>query len=276
MGLEPSSVQRDRMLSFGKTKLTLVQFLVGKDPDAVKSYLVQSNQAVIQEGGQREHQLKIDQVIARGELPYHHLTVDSFPSSQALLLAHENSREIRNAALQDMYAIYFQTSSRIKSILSKAGFLSPTLTRWLSSGEIKAIPDQPGQLDPEVDPELDEIRKFASRDGQQPFYMMNLNLFFPSSRNRVTGKTAYQRYSRRIIPYLVSVGGYPEIYAEILGTYLGDQRAALFNRWDDFALVSYPSRTSFLRLMTNTPQSAADIRRAGLKKAVLMACLDLP
>ncbi len=71
----------------------------------------------------------------------------------------------------------------------------------------------------------------------------------------------------QIAPYLISVGGYPDIYGKILSTYIGDQKSSLSNNWHDFALVYYPSRTSFLRLMTNTPQGAAEIRREGLKKA---------
>jgi len=52
--------------------------------------------------------------------------------------------------------------------------------------------------------------------------------------------------------------------------YIGDQNDPLYIKWHDFALVYYPSRGSFLRLMTNTPRGAAEIRRAGLKKVVLM------
>jgi hypothetical protein len=74
------------------------------------------------------------------------------------------------------------------------------------------------------------------------------------------------------MPRLISVGGYPDIYGKILSTYIGDQKSALSNNWHDFALVYYPSRGSFLRLVTNTPHGAAEIRREGLKKVVLMSC----
>ena len=274
MALEPTSVQRDRMLSFGKTKLTLVQFLVSKDPVGAIEHLNKSSQAVFQEGGQRQYQLRIDQVLAGGNLPYQYLTVDSFPSSQALLLAHENTRSIRGSALTEIYGIYFRTTSRAKKIMKGMGVLSPTLSRWLGTQQIRNIPDQPEQLDPETDPALYAVQDFAARDPETPFYMMNLNRFSSPSRTRVAGKSAYQRYSARILPYLISVGGSPDIYASILGTYIGDQNSNLHNRWDDFALVYYPSRNSFLRLLTNTPKKAAEIRRAGLEKVVLMSCIS--
>ena len=77
------------------------------------------------------------------------------------------------------------------------------------------------------------------------------------------------------MPRLISVGGYPDIYGKILSTFIGDQKSAISNNWHDFALVYYPSRNSFLRLMTNTPRGAAEIRREGLTKVVLMPCSKL-
>ena len=100
--------------------------------------------------------------------------------------------------------------------------------------------------------------------------MMNLNQFSPKKKPGESGKSAYILYSLQILPYLISVGGYPDIYGEFLGSFIGDRNDPLFHSWHDFALVYYPSRAAFLRLMSNTPRGAAEIRRVGLKKAVLM------
>ena len=51
MALEPSSIQRDRMLSHGKTKLTLAQFLVPKDESSGRIFISESLRAVMEEGG---------------------------------------------------------------------------------------------------------------------------------------------------------------------------------------------------------------------------------
>jgi hypothetical protein len=275
MALEPSSIQRDRMLAHGKTKLTLVQFLVMKDLKVAQNYLSSTDQAVQNESGVREHQLRIDQVITEGEMPYQYLTVDSFPSSQALLLAHENSREIRQESLSDIYALVVQPNKMVKKVTKGLGFLSSILTRWLGTGEIRGIEqleDNSDRLDPDTDPNPEKVMGFNSEKLTEPFFMMNLNQFSPSPRRGEGGRSAYNQYSARIIPRLISVGGYPDIYGKILGTYIGDQKSALSNNWHDFALVYYPSRGSFLRLMTNTPLGAAEIRREGLTKVVLMSC----
>jgi len=276
MALEPSSIQRDKMLAHGKKKLNLVQFLVIKEPGTAQEYLKITRQAVQKEGGSREHQLQIDQVITRGEMPYQFLTVDNFPSSQALLLAHENSREIRLESLNEIYALVVQPNPAVKKTAKGLGFMSSILTRWLGTAEIREIEqieDNYDRLDPETDPDTGKVLEFSSENLDEPFFMMNLNQFSPSPRRGEGGRSAYNQYSARIMPRLISVGGYPDIYGKILNTYVGDQKSALFNNWHDFALVYYPSRTSFLRLMTNTPQGAAEIRREGLKKAMLLVSI---
>ena len=275
MALEPSSIQRDRMLAKGKTKLTLVQFLVMKDLNVAQEYLKITNQAVLTEGGTRDHQLRIDLTITGIEMPYQYLTVDSFPSSLALLLAHENSREIRQESLSEIYALIVQPNTMVKKVTKGLGFLSSILTRWLGTAEIRGIEqleDNSDRLDPDTDPIPEKVMGFSSEKLTEPFFMMNLNQFSPSPRRGEGGRSAYNQYSARIMPRLISVGGYPDIYAKILSTYIGDKKSALSNNWHDFALVYYPSRGSFLRLMTNTPRGAAEIRREGLKKVVLMSC----
>ena len=278
MALEPSSIQRDRMLAKGKTKLTLVQFLVMKDLKAAQEYLRITNQLVLAEGGTREHQLRIDQLLTGGEMPYQYLTADSFPSSLALLLAHENSREIRQESLSDIYALIVQPNTLVKKVTKGLSFLSSILTKWLGTDEISEITqivENSDSLDPETDPDAEKVMRFSSEKLTEPFFMMNLNQFSPSPRRGEGGRSAYNQYSARIIPRLISVGGYPDIYGKILSTYIGDQKSTLSNNWHDFVLVYYPSRDSFLRLMTNTPRGAAEIRREGLEKVVLMPCSKL-
>jgi len=272
MAIEPTSVQRDRMLAQGKTKLTLVQFLVEKDSSTIGDYLTQTQRATEAEGGTRDHQHKIDQLLTGGDMPYQYLTVDSYRSSQVLLQAHEKTREIRTAALKDIYGIIVKPNLVIRKVVKGLGFLAPHLTRLLGTSEVKNIRVFSDQLDPETDPDPGAVREFAAGDMDPPLYMMNLNQFTPQDKRRSSGKGAYNQYSTLITPYLVSVGGYPDIYGNILSTYIGDQKSRLSNSWHDFALVYYPSRTSFLRLMTNTPRVAANYRRASLKRAILMPC----
>lgn len=269
MALEPTSVQRDRMLKQGKTKLILAQFLEFKDPATAHAYFSKTHKSLLAENGSRGHYLIIDQVITSGNFPYHYLVVDSFPSSQSLLMAHERSREIRQDALTSCYALLVQPNPWLPRITQWLGFLEVSLRGLLNTAETRSFTESSEDLNPDTDPDLEKIREFKSRDPDQPFYMMNLNRYFPK------GKNSYNQYSAWIMPYLLSVGGYPDVYGKVLGSYIGDKNDSLFIGWHDFALVYYPSRLSFLRLMTNTPRGAAKIRREGLRKVVLMASSNL-
>ncbi|MEE8356831.1 MAG: hypothetical protein V3R33_05935 [Anaerolineales bacterium] len=275
MAIEPTSVQRNRMLAQGKSKLTLVQFLFEKDSSPIEDYLGQTQDATLAEGGSRDHQLKIDQLLSGGEMPYHYLIVDSYPSSQALLQAHEQTREIRQDSINEIYGLIVRPNPAIKRIAKGLGFLSSLLTKLLFTSEIKEInniQDLSDRFGPDTDPDAWKVSEFNTGKLDDPFYMMNLNQFSPPPKRGVGGKAAYNQYSSRVTPYLISVGGYPDIYGKILSTYIGDQKSQLSNGWHDFALVYYPSRISFLRLMTNIPGGAAEIRRADLKRVVLIPC----
>jgi len=266
MALEPSSIQRDQMLTYGKTKLTQVHFLVPKNERSGREFISDSLRVVQTQGGSRQHILQINQLLTVGEMPYQFLVVDSFPSSQALLLAHENSREIRQDSLDEVYSILVKPDIWTSRIVKWLGFLESTFSRWFDTAGIKEFDDFSDRLKPETDPNYEKVGEFRKGDLEKAFYMMNLNQFFSN------GKASYKRYSIRVTPNLISVGGFPDIFGEVLGTYIGDQKSPLYNVWHEFGLVYYPSRTSFLRMMTNTPAIAAEARRAGLKKAVLMPC----
>ncbi len=67
-------------------------------------------------------------------------------------------------------------------------------------------------------------------DQSTPFYMMNLNKYYPqaqyASGEVLSGEQAYNRYSSRIAPFLISVGGYQDIFG-IPWAYSLEMNAAL-------------------------------------------------
>ena len=77
------------------------------------------------------------------------------------------------------------------------------------------------------------------------------------------------------MPYLVSVGGYPDSMGQIEYVFVGNDDSPLHDDWSDLALVFYPSRRNFLRMMSNAPLGGAHHRDAGLQRAVLMPSSDI-
>ena len=131
---------------------------------------------------------------------------------------------------------------------------------------------------PETGPVPETIAVLTEHEQTTPFYMMNLNKYYPTARyesgESVSGEQAYNRYGARILPYLISVGGYPAIMGHTVGVFVGDEHSPLHDDWSDFAMVYYPSRQNFRNMMTNTPKKGVHHRDAGLQRAVLMPSSD--
>jgi hypothetical protein len=97
---------------------------------------------------------------------------------------------------------------------------------------------------PQTGPVPETVAEMRTHDQATPFYMMNLNKYYPqagyASGESVPGEEAYNRYGGRIMPYLVSVGGYPDIIGPVIGTLVGDPGSPLHDAWSEFAMVYYP------------------------------------
>lgn len=202
------------------------------------------------------------------------ITVDQYPSSEAALPAFGAPDAERRAALGDIYALAVRPKAGMHRIAKTLGFLAPLFRRILGTTAEKEIPGFAELANPEKGPVPETIALLKEHDRNTPFYMMNLNKYFPMAQYRngdsLTGEQAYKRYASRIIPYLISVGGYPDLMAEIVGLFVGDDSSPLHDDWSEFAMVYYPSRQNFLNMMTNAPKKGAYHRDADLQRVVLM------
>jgi len=275
--LEPTEKQRSALAELQGT-LALAQFLVIKDKDAFGDYRSASKRAVQETGGRRAHGVRVDQVLAGGEMPYQAITVDLFPSGEAARSAFEAVRDERQAALADVYALAVRPRTGPPRIAKALGFLAPLLSRTLGTRSEKELTGFAVLANPETGPVPETVAVLREHDQTTPFYVMNLNKYYPmanyESGEEISGEQAYNRYGTRILPYLASVGGYPAIIGHTEGLFVGDERCPLHDDWDDFAMVYYPSRLKFVHMMTNTPRKGVHHRDAGLQRAVLMPSSD--
>jgi uncharacterized protein (DUF1330 family) len=109
----------------------------------------------------------------------------------------------------------------------------------------------------------------------KPVVMINLLRFrdvalYPagSGQEQITGRQAYERYSRLTLPHLLKVGG------RLI--WQADARASLIaprgEDWDEVLLVRYPSRSAFERMITNPDYQTGVIHRtAALEDSRLIA-----
>jgi len=277
--LEPSDKQRSALNDIQGT-FALVQFLVIKDQDAFVHYRSSSERTVQKAGGQRTHCVHIDQYLAGGEMHYQVITVDLFPSNKTAQLAFDGVNTERQSALLDIYVLIVRQVGKLPGVVKALGFLAPLLSRLIGTKSERAMTGFAEHANPETGPVLETIAVLKEHDQTTPFYMMNLNKYYPSAQynngDDISGEQAYSRYASRIAPYLISVGGYPDLLGHTLGVFVGDESSPLHDAWSEFIMVYYPSRINFIRMMTNTPREGVHHRDAGLQRAVLMPSTIIP
>ena len=276
MPLGPTTTQRRQLQQTSAGRLSLVRFLSVANRELLPDYLAAAAKAVTAAGGQRTHAVRVDQGFAGGALTHTLITVDRLRSGAAVLAALDAVERERHAALADVYALLVKPLVGPPQIARRLGFLAPLLSRILGTTRERELTGLAERANPLTGPVPETVAAMRRHDQATPFFMMNLNRYFDRARypdrSTLTGEQAYWRYSSRILPYLVSVRGYPDLFGEVLGTVIGDERSLLHDTWSDFALVFYPSRRHFLRMMTHTPPGAIIHRNAGLQRAILMPC----
>jgi len=271
--LEPTDQQR---LSIQNTTAptALVQFLAVKDWAAFEQYRSASERAVQKAGGQRTHDVHIDQILAGGDLHYQAISVDLFRSAEGLLIAYEMVDVERSATLSDVYALLVRPRAGLPRIGKALGFLAPLFSRWLGTDTEKEMVGFAEYANPETGPIPETVEVMRKHDQSTHFFMMNLNKYYSKARYKngevVPGEQAYNRYASRIMPYLISVRGYPSIIGPTIDVFVGDENSQLHDDWSEFAMVFYPSRKNFIRMMSNSPTKGVYHREAGLERAVLM------
>jgi uncharacterized protein (DUF1330 family) len=107
-------------------------------------------------------------------------------------------------------------------------------------------------------------------DGR-PLALVNLLRFAASAEIdgvRITGEQAYERYVHLIEPALVRAGGRPVFRGRGRTVLVGPSH----ERWDEVAIVVYPNRAAFERLVRSEEyRSSAAVRLAALDDARLIA-----
>jgi uncharacterized protein (DUF1330 family) len=132
--------------------------------------------------------------------------------------------------------------------------------------------------DAHLHPRRDQIQILAANARRTPAYMINLLAYRERAayrvavrRAKVSGRRAYERYGLVAVRSVYMLGG-ELLHMGHLGTPLVDGTAtAAGGRWDDLAIVRYPSPRHLLKLV-RMPGYEASLRhrQAGLERTVLI------
>jgi uncharacterized protein (DUF1330 family) len=122
-----------------------------------------------------------------------------------------------------------------------------------------------------IRPNKEQFADYLSSDNGGEVVMLNLLKFKARADGEEgSGRDAYNRYGDAVMKMVESRGGTLLWQGRADHVFIGDVGA---NNWDAVALVSYPSRESFIE-MVSTPEyeDAHEHRAAGLDDTVVIAC----
>jgi uncharacterized protein (DUF1330 family) len=116
-----------------------------------------------------------------------------------------------------------------------------------------------------ITPNKDQFLAFAQAERDGEVVMLNL-LKFKSGG----GSEAYGRYGDAAVRMVEERGGRVVWMGRAEHVLIGDMDA---NDWDAVALVAYPSRQTFVEMVTNADyMKAHEHREEGLERTVLIGC----
>ncbi|MGW6263611.1 DUF1330 domain-containing protein [Streptomyces sp. NPDC055085] len=115
-------------------------------------------------------------------------------------------------------------------------------------------------------PTNEQIAELAQSDVGGEIVMLNLLKFSDMSQE-------YERYEQLVRQQLAAVGAEVRWVGLVQHLFIGD---AVLDDWDAVALVAYPSREAFMKMVTSQGyQEAAEYRVRGLASTVLLCCVGM-
>jgi uncharacterized protein (DUF1330 family) len=128
-----------------------------------------------------------------------------------------------------------------------------------------------------ITPTKEQFSAFAHHQRDGEVVMLNLLHFADGPEAETgdevgtsTGKTAYRDYSEDVVRMVESRGGRVLWTGQPEQVLIGDDE---HDGWDLVVLVSYPSRSAFIDMVTSPSYSESHTKRErGLDRTVLLAC----
>jgi uncharacterized protein (DUF1330 family) len=278
LGPTPAQVQA---LSEGDPDepIALVRLLRTRDPTGFTRYLLALETEVQARGGKRVYGGKIAQTLAGGAPAYDTIAIDLFPSRRACV---ESLRAVdpmvTALGLDAEFVLAVRPwSQTFEAVAGAAASVLGSFPREV--GEPPPFPESEAAGGSAIAPDAAAIARFNQANPDAPFAMLNLNQFRaqaappPGDEADVgaTGEEAYGRYSRTALWHVLRRGGQLLFAGEPIGVVVGAAGHPLDQRWDQLALVFYPSRRHMRDMLADADYRAAVPHRvAGLERAALL------
>jgi hypothetical protein len=130
-------------------------------------------------------------------------------------------------------------------------------------------------------PDESQMKVARAQDLDEPLFVYNLNKYktvaeykdFDKDAKKISGKEAYDRYSKIAGFELLRRGAYPVYGGKPICLFAGREDCMLADSWDHFIFVRYPQRRNLLATIESDEFHKGEVHRdAGLERvAIFMA-----
>ena len=122
----------------------------------------------------------------------------------------------------------------------------------------------------DIRPNPEQFRQLSHSAEKGPVVMLNLLKFKRTATGEAgSGEDAYRRYGDTALAMIEERGGRVIWHCRTDQVLIGDPA----EDWDTVALVEYPSRRSFIEMVSNPDYMRAhEHREAGLERTIVIAC----
>ena len=176
--------------------------------------------------------------------------------------------------------------------LALAG-LSGAAWRWLTPNRAMGLAEVEARMDhltrtlPVDEPDksmfIERLRVFAAGDDGKPVYMVNLMRYFDEVRKirgipedyRGTAEEANAHYEKKVMPIAIKLGAQPLFAGPAAGPNVMAATAEV-DGWNRIILMRYPSRRSFIALLSDAEyQRYLPYKLASLELALIPANAEM-
>jgi hypothetical protein len=266
---------RKALEEVGARKVALVYHLKIGDSNGYDKWLTESKNSL---GFKRLFQVKADPVAREGML-IDEIMIDEFPSPQeAFDFMSAFGDTLKEVCSEHIVLVIMPQPSVTFHLVKGISWLvrlfkgvtdigTPT-TNWKAEN-VAVWPDE------------NQMKVARSQDLDEPLFVYNLNKYKPvadykgfgEDAKKISGKNAYDRYSKIAGFELLRRGAYPVYGGKPLCLFGSHEDCMLADRWDHFIFVRYPQRRNLLATIESDEFHKGEVHRdAGLERvAIFMA-----
>ncbi len=256
----------------GTRKVALVHHLKIIDLNGYDKWLRESEDKF---NSKRLFRVKADPV-ARAGMLIDEIIIDEFPSIQSAIkfLSTFDETIVRVCAEYTVLAIEPEPSITfylVKTISRVVRFFKGVTDKGIPTATWKAENNA-------IWPDENQMAVARAQDLDEPLFVYNLNKYKPNAEysdsdedaKDISGKEAYDRYSKIAGFELLRRGAYPVYGGKPIYLFASHNDCMLADRWDHFIFVRYPQRRNLLAMIESEEFHKGQVHRdAGLERVAI-------